>query len=46
MAVFHVALTLATRSHWTFDVLLAVIVARYATLVSHVLSPSVDAFMP
>ena len=46
LAAFNVALTLSTRSHWTFDVIVAVIFARYATLVSLALSPSVDAFMP
>ena len=45
-AAFNVALTLSTRSHWTFDVVVALLLSRYATLVSLVLSPSVDAFMP
>ena len=41
-----VVLSVALRASWTFDVLVAIVFARYSTIGAHRMSPWFDAFMP
>mmetsp|Transcript_8628 Transcript_8628/g.16705 ORF Transcript_8628/g.16705 Transcript_8628/m.16705 type:complete len:677 (-) Transcript_8628:128-2158(-) len=43
---FNVVLTLALRASWSFDVAIALLLARYSTIAAHRLSVFVDTFMP
>lgn len=43
---FNIVLSLALRASWSFDALIAVVVARYATIGATRVAVWVDAFMP
>jgi len=43
---FNVVLSLALRASWSFDILIAIVIARYATIFGERLSVFVNAFMP
>ena len=43
---FNVVLVLALKVSWSFDVLIAMVIARYSTIIASRFSVFVDAFMP
>ena len=44
--VFQVSVSLALRTHWSFDVLLCLIIAHTSAAYAHLAAPFVDAIMP
>jgi hypothetical protein len=46
LVLLNAVLAIAFRQSWTFDVVIAIVVARYCTITAHRLAPWVDACMP
>ena len=46
LLAFEIIVSLALQLSWTFDLVLTLVVARYAIIVATRLAPLVDAFMP
>ena len=46
LVAFNVSLSLALQVTWSFDVIVAIVFARYCTIIANRFSPFVDAFMP
>ena len=46
LVAFDVVLSISLQGSWTFDVIVALLVARYCTIAADRLAPWVDAFMP